>query len=213
MRMRQLGMELRRLRDLAGKSQEEAAAWINKTDTTISKYETGARRIDVGNLRSLCQLYDVGPNYLVMELIEGAPLRDHAEMTSHLRLDGVIPLRKSRMSVESNGRDLFAGRLEAARILAAIEVGGDREAGLGPDGASVVENLLVGIERFACPVPRDFREQTMLDGIPLRGASGIVSHGYGQGEGVGQLPLNFFFPGVTTATVAATGIGEYEQLA
>ena len=59
MRMRQLGMELRRLRDLAGKSQTEAAAWINKTDTAISKYETGARRIDVGNLRSLCQLYDV----------------------------------------------------------------------------------------------------------------------------------------------------------
>lgn len=59
MRMRQLGMELRRLRDLAGKSQAEAAAWINKTDTTISKYETGARRIDVGNLRSLSQLYDV----------------------------------------------------------------------------------------------------------------------------------------------------------
>ena len=59
MRMRQLGMELRRLRDLAGKSQEEAATWINKTDTAISKYETGARRIDVGNLRSLCQLYDV----------------------------------------------------------------------------------------------------------------------------------------------------------
>ena len=59
MRMRQLGMELRRLRDLAGKSQQEAATWINKTDTTISKYETGARRVDVGNLRSLCQLYDV----------------------------------------------------------------------------------------------------------------------------------------------------------
>jgi transcriptional regulator with XRE-family HTH domain len=58
-RMRQLGMELRRLRDLAGKSQTQAGAWINKTDTTISKYETGARRIDVGNLRSLCQLYDV----------------------------------------------------------------------------------------------------------------------------------------------------------
>jgi transcriptional regulator with XRE-family HTH domain len=58
-RMRQLGMELRRLRNRAGKSQEEAATWINKTDTTISKYETGARRIDVGNLRSLCQLYDV----------------------------------------------------------------------------------------------------------------------------------------------------------
>ncbi|MGH3902031.1 MAG: helix-turn-helix domain-containing protein [Pseudonocardiaceae bacterium] len=46
--MRQLGMELQRLRNLAGKSQEEAGAWINKTDTTISKYETGSRRIDVG---------------------------------------------------------------------------------------------------------------------------------------------------------------------
>ncbi|HET9254083.1 MAG TPA: Scr1 family TA system antitoxin-like transcriptional regulator [Pseudonocardiaceae bacterium] len=64
MRMRQLGMELRRLRDLAGKTQEEAAAWINKTDTTISKYENGARRIDVGNLRSLCQLYDVEVTHL-----------------------------------------------------------------------------------------------------------------------------------------------------
>lgn len=64
MRMRQLGMELRRLRDLAGKSQTEAATWINKTDTTISKYETGARRIDVGNLRSLCQLYDVEVTHL-----------------------------------------------------------------------------------------------------------------------------------------------------
>ncbi|MGH3697819.1 MAG: helix-turn-helix domain-containing protein [Pseudonocardiaceae bacterium] len=59
MRMRQLGMELQRLRNLAGKSQQDAAEWINKTDTAISKYENGARRIDVGNLRSLCQLYDV----------------------------------------------------------------------------------------------------------------------------------------------------------
>ena len=48
----------------------------------------------------------------------------------------------------------------------------------------------------------------MLGWIPLRSARGIVSHGYGQGEGVGQLPLNFSFPGITTATIAAADIGK-----
>lgn len=53
----------------------------------------------------------------------------------------------------------------------------------------------------------------MLDGIPLGSAGRIMRHGYGQGEGVGQLPLNFCFPGVTAATVTAAGIGKDEQLA
>ena len=52
------------------------------------------------------------------------------------------------MAVESKGHDLLAGRLEAARVLAAIEVVGDRSAGLGPGSANVVENLLVGIENL-----------------------------------------------------------------
>jgi len=60
MRMRQLGMELRRLRDNAGKSQQEAARWIDVTDTALSKMERGVRRVRVAYVRSLCQLYDVG---------------------------------------------------------------------------------------------------------------------------------------------------------
>ena len=53
----------------------------------------------------------------------------------------------------------------------------------------------------------------MLDGIPLGSTGGIVSNGDGQGKGVGQLGLELGFPSVTAATVAATGIGQNEQLA
>ncbi len=60
MRMRQLGMALRRLRDDAGKNQKEAAQWIDVTDTALSKMERGVRRVRVAYVRSLCQLYGVG---------------------------------------------------------------------------------------------------------------------------------------------------------
>lgn len=58
-RMRQLGMELRRLRDAAGKSQQESADWLDLTDTALSKMERGVRRVKVAYVKALCQLYDV----------------------------------------------------------------------------------------------------------------------------------------------------------
>jgi serine/threonine protein kinase len=39
------------------------------------RFEREARAIAALNHPHICQLYDVGPNYLVMELIEGAPLK------------------------------------------------------------------------------------------------------------------------------------------
>src|SRR5579864_1171833 len=38
------------------------------------RFEREARVIAALNHPNICQLYDVGPNYLVMELIEGEPL-------------------------------------------------------------------------------------------------------------------------------------------
>ncbi|MGH3720599.1 MAG: helix-turn-helix domain-containing protein [Pseudonocardiaceae bacterium] len=57
--MRQLGMELRRLREAVGKTQAQAGDWINLSDTAISKMETGDRKVKVSYVKSLCQLYDV----------------------------------------------------------------------------------------------------------------------------------------------------------
>ena len=108
---------------------------------------------------------------------------------------------------------MIRGGLEAAGIVAAVEIGGNLEAGLGPGGASLVEDLLVGIQGLARPVARNLGEEAVLNGIPFGGAGGIVGHGEGERIGVGQLGLDLGFPGVTAATVAAAGIGQNKQLA
>src|SRR5450432_4081293 len=39
------------------------------------RFEREAKAIAALNHSNICQVYDVGPNYLVMELIEGTPLK------------------------------------------------------------------------------------------------------------------------------------------
>src|SRR6267154_4707204 len=40
-----------------------------------ARFEREARAIASFNHPNICQLYDVGPDYLVMELVEGEPLK------------------------------------------------------------------------------------------------------------------------------------------
>src|SRR5271167_1804430 len=47
------------------------------------RFEQEARAIAAVNHPNICQLYDVGPNYLVMEYVEGTPLK------------GPLPLEKA----------------------------------------------------------------------------------------------------------------------
>ena len=61
------------------------------------RFEREARAIAALNHPNICQLYDVGPNYLVMELIDGVPLK------------GPLPIEKA---LESAGQILDA--LDAA---------------------------------------------------------------------------------------------------
>lgn len=60
MRRRQLGMELRRLRDAADKTQDEAGEWTGLSATAVSKIERGKQGLDQGRLRLLMQFYNVG---------------------------------------------------------------------------------------------------------------------------------------------------------
>lgn len=49
------------------------------------RFEREARAISTLNHPHICQLYDVGPNYLVMEYIEGAPLKGPLRLDQALR--------------------------------------------------------------------------------------------------------------------------------
>jgi hypothetical protein len=111
------------------------------------------------------------------------------------------------------GSDLISGWFDTTWVVAATEIGRNSQSSTGCGGTSRVEDFLVRIQGFARPVSRNFREESMLNAIPLGSAGGIVGYGYGQGKGINQLRLKLSFPGVTAATVAATGIGQNEQLA
>src|SRR6185295_6728737 len=47
---------------------------VSKTEFS-ARFEQETRAISALNHPHICQLYDVGPNYLVMEYVEGAPLK------------------------------------------------------------------------------------------------------------------------------------------
>ena len=51
-----------------------------------ARFEQEARSIAALNHPNICHLYDVGPNYLVMEYIEGAPLRGPLRLEEVLRI-------------------------------------------------------------------------------------------------------------------------------
>lgn len=113
--------------------------------------------------------------------------------------------------MEAKPLKLFRRGFDAGRIVAAIQVGGDRQARLGSGGADEAEDLLVAVERLPCPVFGDFREEAMLNGVPLGRARGIVGHGEGEAKGIGELGLEFGFPGATPVAIAAARVAEQQQ--
>lgn len=64
---------------------------------------------------------------------------------------------------------------------------------------------------FPSPVLGYLGEQAMLDGIPFGSASRVVSDGDGDAKRVAQLVLEFCFPGLGAAIVAAARVGKNEE--
>src|SRR6476620_10433719 len=52
----------------------DVAIKVSKTEFS-ERFEREAKAIAALNHSNICQLYDVGPNYLVMEYVEGTPLK------------------------------------------------------------------------------------------------------------------------------------------
>jgi transcriptional regulator with XRE-family HTH domain len=53
----QIALKLREARELADISQEEAALKLGKTQSYISRCETGSRRLDIMELEAFSKLY------------------------------------------------------------------------------------------------------------------------------------------------------------
>ncbi len=117
------------------------------------------------------------------------------------------------MGAKAKGTEEHGIGIEASWIVSAVEVGRHSQTSLGRGGAKEVENLLITVQRLGGPVLGNLGKQAMFDGIPFGSARRIVGYRHGEIEGVGELLLEFGLPDMATTTIAATGVGEDEELA
>jgi len=113
--------------------------------------------------------------------------------------------------LESKSAKLVGRRFTTGGVITSVQVGGDSQAGFCGSRAYEVQDLLIAIEGLTGPVFGDFRKESMLNGIPLGSAGGIVSNGDVEAKGIGDLRLDFGFPRAATTAVAAAGVGENEN--
>jgi serine/threonine protein kinase len=77
------------------------------------RFEREARSIAALNHPHICQLYDVGPNYLVMEFIDGAPLRGPLAPEEALGL----AMQIADALIEAHGTEILHRDLKPGNIL------------------------------------------------------------------------------------------------
>jgi transcriptional regulator with XRE-family HTH domain len=63
----QIAVKLRNLRESLGMSQEQVAEKLNKTQSYISRCETGQRRLDIFELEAFAKLYNKSLPYFLPE--------------------------------------------------------------------------------------------------------------------------------------------------
>ena len=91
-------------------------------------------------------------------------------------LDGVIPFRMERVTLDIEGRHFGVGDFDALFVGAGIELTADRETRLGRGRRDQLDDGRPAREGPTAPVLRDVTEQSVFDLVPLGCARRIVAN-------------------------------------
>ncbi|MEP7366030.1 MAG: serine/threonine-protein kinase [Acidobacteriota bacterium] len=137
------------------------------------RFEREARVLASFNHPHICALYDVGPNYLVMELVEGKTLADHLKT-------GPLPLKTALLYasqilaglVEAHSRGILHRDIKPGNIMIGKSGAKLLDFGLaksGQDETVTVANVVLGTPIYMAPEQRE--------GKPADARSDIYSFG------------------------------------
>ncbi len=98
------------------------------------------------------------------------------------------------------------------RVMPLLKDGLDDQPSRGRCATDESQQRLPGSEGHTSPVTADLAKQTMLDRVPLRASSRVVTHRHGYAEPIADLDLQAFFPGAHAAAIAATRVSQHQEL-
>jgi eukaryotic-like serine/threonine-protein kinase len=134
---------------------------IKTSDARFSqRFERETRAVAALNHPHICTLYDVGPNYLVMEYVEGEPLEGPMPVTMALRL--AIQIADALQAAHAKGiihRDLKPGNILVTKSgvkildfgLAKMEETGFIQEGLPRTQSRTEEGTIIGTASYMSP--------------------------------------------------------------
>jgi eukaryotic-like serine/threonine-protein kinase len=135
-----------------------------------TRFEQEARAIAALNHPHICQIYDVGPDYLVMEYVDGAPVRGPLSAEDAVRL----ALQIADALEEAHARGILHRDLKPANILVTGKGAKLLDFGLAKsiannDATQTVEGTVMGTPAYMAP------EQA--EGKPVDARSDVFSFG------------------------------------
>ncbi|MEO8100768.1 MAG: SUMF1/EgtB/PvdO family nonheme iron enzyme [Acidobacteriota bacterium] len=143
---------------------------VSKTEFS-ERFEREARAIAALNHPHICQIYDVGPNYLVMEYILGEPLKGPLPLEKALEYAGQIASALDAAHTQKiTHRDLKPGNILATK-------------------SAGVKLLDFGLAKFENSVAADQNDETMTMGLTVQGQI-LGTPAYMAPEQVRGLPVN-----------------------